>query len=355
MNKTFSRIIALVLALCCVFGSGVIASAYTPDGIGKLREKFVAGEGPVEDGFSIDYRYYSPVKKSDSTKYPLVVWLHGMGDGSSEGNQVTKSHVALWASDEYQKRFGKGAFIFCPRSREELGITWENSMVEPLRAAIEDFIAKNKANIDTTRIYVGGYSMGGKMTLKMAIAYPEMFAAVFPICPAWAPSTALLEKIADIPVWITSSTKDPVVNYNISVEPTWTKLCSVTNVPEKCRFSTLTTVCYADGSRASSGHHSWYAVNNDMFSTKNGDYPNMTIVNGKGETVKLTYPNGIISWLASQKSSYNGKALPDGMGNLEGAANTDIPISFELEELFDMIIEIIQNIIKLIKSFIPVK
>ena len=29
--------------------------------------------------------------------------------------------------------------------------------------------------------------MGGKMTLKMAVAYPEMFAAAFPICPAWAP------------------------------------------------------------------------------------------------------------------------------------------------------------------------
>ena len=64
MNKTFSKIIALVLALCCVFGSGVIASAYTPDGIGALREKFIAGEGPVEDGFSIDYRYYSPVTKN---------------------------------------------------------------------------------------------------------------------------------------------------------------------------------------------------------------------------------------------------------------------------------------------------
>ncbi len=354
MNKTFSKIIALVLALCCVFGSGIIASAYTPDGIGELREKFVAGEGPVKAGYSIDYRYFSPVKKNDSTKYPLVVWLHGLGDGNKEGNQVTKSHMALWASDEYQKRFGKGAFILAPRSREEKGICWDNSMVEPLRAAIEDFIAKNKNNIDTTRIYIGGYSMGGKMTLKMAIAYPEMFAAAFPICPAWAPSTTLLEKIADMPVWITSASGDPIVNYGMSVAPTWEKLCQVTNVPEKCRFSTLSTVCYADGSKTPSSHHAWYAVNNDMFSTENGDYPHMTTVNAKGENVKLTYPKGMISWLVSHKSKYDGKPLPDGMGNLEDAVNTDIPISFELEELFDMIMEIIKTIIKFVKSFIPV-
>lgn len=351
MKKTFSKIIALVLALCCLFG--ISAQAYTiPADIDTLRDSFIPGEGPVEDGYSVDYRYFSPVKKNDSTKYPLVVWLHGMGDGNKEGNQVTKSHVALWASEDYQKRFGKGAFIFCARSREELGICWDNSMVEPLRAAIEDFIAKNKANIDTTKIYVGGYSMGGKMTFKMAIAYPEMFAAAFPICPAWAPSTALLEKIKDMPVWITTCQKDPIVNYGICVEPTWNKLCSVSDVAAKCRFSTLSTACYGDGTKAPSNHHAWYAVNNDMFSDDKGVYPKMTTVNGKGEDVKLTYPNGMISWLTSHKSDYDGKPLADGMGNLEGAVNTDIPISFEFDGIFDIIMEIVNMIVGLIKSFI---
>ena len=352
MKKTFSKIIALMLALCCAFGVSVTASASTPDGIGELREKFVAGEGPVEDGMSVDYRYFSPVKKNDSTKYPLVVWLHGMGDGDKEGNQVTKSHMALWASDEYQKRFGKGAFILAPRSREENAIFWDNSMIEPLREAIEDFIAKNKSNIDTTKIYIGGYSMGGKMTLKMAIAYPEMFAAAFPICPAWAPSTSLLEKIADLPVWITSGKSDPIVNYSISVEPTWQNLCSVTNVPGDCRFSTLSSTRYADGTPAPSGHHAWYAVNHDMFGDDKGNYPSMSTVNGTGETVKLTYPNGMISWLVSHKSDYNGKALPDGLGNLEGAVNTDIPIAFDFDGIFDIIMKIVNMIVDLIKSFI---
>ena len=207
---------AVILAVITVFGCMVNAYAMPLDnGIEELKKQFVFGEGPKVGEYSVDYRYYSPVKENDSKKYPIVVWLHGMGDGASEGAQVMKSNIAFWASDEFQSRFAPsgGAFIFAARSREEDGVYWDNSMLEPLRAAIDDFIAKNKANVDLSRIYVGGYSMGGKMTLKMAVAYPEMFAAVFPICPAWSPSDELISKLADTPVWITSSTRDPLVNF----------------------------------------------------------------------------------------------------------------------------------------------
>ena len=206
-----------------------------------LKKQFVFGEGPKVGDYSVDYRYYSPVKENDNKKYPLVVWLHGMGDGASEGTQVMKSNIAYWASDEFQSRFAssEGAFIFCARSREEDNIYWSNEMIEPLRAAIDDFIAKNKDNVDLTRIYVGGYSMGGKMTLKMAIAYPEMFAAAFPICPAWAPSDNLVELISDMPVWITSSTRDPLVNYYMAVSPTFKAIANASNLLKIADFQLL--------------------------------------------------------------------------------------------------------------------
>ncbi len=319
------RIIALILALSCLLMFPVSSNAASiNDGLDVLKEEFIFGEGPEEDGYSIDYRYYSPVKKNDKTKYPLVVWLHGLSDGSKDGVQVNKSEIAYWASEEFQSRFKgtKGAFVMAARSREELGHTWTNDMVEPLRAAIDDFIKENKANIDVTRIYIGGYSMGGKMTLKMAIAYPEMFAAIFPICPAWSPSEEALTHIADMPVWLVSSKLDPLVSYYLAVNPTWEKLTSITNNPEFCRFSSLTKVCYANGQKTPSSHHAWYSVNYDMFTTENGDYHYMTTVNGKGEEVKLTYPNGMISWLSSFKSDYNGKVI-DGTGNITNSINTD--------------------------------
>lgn len=325
------KIIALVLALLCLTAYPLGANALSlGGGIESLKTEFKPAEGPVAGDYSVDYRYFSPVKENGDTKYPLVIWLHGMGDGAEEGRQVEKSNIAYWASDEFQSRFGSagGAFILAARSREENDIYWSNEMLEPLKAAIDEFIAENKANIDLSRIYVGGYSMGGKMTLKMAVAYPEMFAAAFPICPAWSPSEELLQNISDIPVWLTSSTRDPLVNYYLAVAPTWQKITEVSNVPEKCRFSTLTKVCYQDGTKTSSSHHAWFAVNYDMFTDQNGDYHYMSTVNGLGEDVNLNFPNGMISWLSQQTSDYGGEAST-GTGNITPQDSTDNLLEFD--------------------------
>lgn len=343
------KFIALILALTCLLMFPVSTNALSiDDGLDALKEEFIFGEGPEEDGYSIDYRYFSPVKSNDKTKYPLVIWLHGLSDGSKDGVQVNKSEIAYWASDEFQSRFKKsgGAFVIAARSREELGHTWTNQMIEPLRAAIDDFIAENKANIDVKRIYIGGYSMGGKMTLKMGIAYPEMFAALFPICPAWSPSEEAMTYLEDMPVWLTSSKLDPLVNYFFAVTPTWKKLAEVTNNPENIRFSSLTTVCYANGEKTPSSHHAWFSVNYDMFTTENGDYHYMTTVDGNGNEVDLKYPDGMISWLSSFKSDYNGKPI-DGLGNIENISQTDNMVaSVSFVEFFEILIDMILSIFK---------
>lgn len=319
------KLIAIILVLACILTYPASAYALSIEGgVEPLKDLFIRDEGPVAGDYSIDYSYYSPVEENDTAKYPLVVWLHGMGDGSEPGKPVEKSNIAYWASDEFQARFkpSGGAFILAARSREEDNIFWSNSMIEPLRAAIDEFIAENKENIDLSRIYVGGYSMGGKMTLKMAVAYPEMFAAAFPICPAWSPSDELVEKLADMPVWITSSTRDPLVNYYLAVSPTFDRITAASNVAEKCRLSTLTKVCYEDGTKTSSSHHAWFAVNHDMFTYLNGDYYNMSTVNGLGEEVKLSYPDGMISWLSQQTSDYDGTPCI-GTGNITANTETD--------------------------------
>jgi len=327
MKKIFSFILATVIALTACLSAFAVS---LESGMEALVQQFKFGEGPVVGDYSVDYRYFSPVKENDSAKYPLVIWLHGMGDGAEDGTQVSKSNVACWASDEFQARFepAGGAFILAARSREENGIYWSEDLIEPLRAAIDGFISENKTNVDLSRIYIGGYSMGGKMTLNMAVAYPEMFAAIFPICPAWAMPEEMAQHLADIPVWLVSGTMDPLVNYHLSVTPTWNKITENSNVAEECRFSTLSVVCYPDGSRTSSSHHAWFAVNNDLFSAENGDYPHMETVDGEGKIVELTYPDGLISWLSAHTSDYDG-AAGEGKGNLEGVEDSGNIFSFE--------------------------
>ncbi len=342
MKKFLSITLSFVMIFCAL---SLPAFACTVDDtyddiLPELQEQFIYGEGPETDGYTIDYRYFSPVEYDDTTKYPLVIWLHGMGDGAEESLQVTKSDIAFWTSEDFQNHFkgSNGAFIFAPRSLEEQSLHWPDTLIYPLRATIDDFIAKNKDNIDLTRIYIGGYSMGGKMTLKMAVAYPELFAAIFPVCPAWTPSIEALNLISDIPVWMTSGKLDPLVNYFFSVKGLWKNIVATHNSPADCRFSSLTFVKYPSGNPTSSSHHSWFAVNHDMFSSDNGKYPYMKTVDGLGNKVTLTYPDGMISWLSSFTSEYDGSVATDS-GNIEAQQSGEGPFAVILS-VFDKILGI---------------
>ena len=88
-RKTLALILASVMLLSALPLTVGAAKAE------PIPEHFVKGVGPETDGYSIDYRYFSPVKENDTTKYPLVVWLHGMSDGSSDGVQITKTDIKM--------------------------------------------------------------------------------------------------------------------------------------------------------------------------------------------------------------------------------------------------------------------
>ena len=115
MKKLLSLILSFIMILCALALPAIACTVDDTydDNLPELQKQFVYGEGPETDGFTIDYRYFSPVKEGDTTKYPLVIWLHGMGDGAEEGLQVSKSDIAFWTSDEFQNRFkgSNGAFI----------------------------------------------------------------------------------------------------------------------------------------------------------------------------------------------------------------------------------------------------
>ena len=329
------KLLSVLLCVVMVFGLSAGALAWTHESLPEsmnitaLQEKFQAGIGPKTEGYAIDYRYFSPVGEDDTTKYPLVVWLHGMWEGGSEGAQIMGNDIAYWASDAFQSRFvNGGAFIFVPRSPEEQLNYWGNDTIYPMRAALDDFIAQHVDNIDISRIYVGGFSMGGKMTLNMTIAYPDMFAAAFPICPAISVNAKTAQTVSHIPYWFVSGKGDPLVNYTTGVTPTWNNIAAANDRPADCRFSTLEKVCYPDGSKASSAHHAWFSVNFDMFSVDNGDYPYMSTVNGLGEEVTLTYPEGMIAWLSQFTSDYDGTPATDS-GNLNAGPRSIINLIYE--------------------------
>lgn len=132
-------------------------------------------------------------------KKPLMIWLHGQGEGGTDIDIVTLGNqVTALTKEEIQRYFisegeiGTYVAVFQCETYwmdEGDGTNGNGSgysrYTKALKDAIEDYLSKNP-DIDATRISLGGCSNGGYMTMHMLLEYPEMFAGAFVNCPAYA-------------------------------------------------------------------------------------------------------------------------------------------------------------------------
>lgn len=288
----------------------------TSAGIEALRDEFDHDVAPKAGNHALDYAYYSPVGVNDNTKYPLVIFLHGIGHADYEGAQLDDSDFPYWASAELQSRFDEGgAFILLPRAPEDKLVYWGETLIESLRSVIDDVIEKHGDNIDTTKIFIGGSSAGGEMAWNMIIAFPEYFAGAFPIASTGTVSETDTLICSDVAIWMIASKKDPIVNYTTITTPLWNNVVKHNSHPENCRLSSFENVVEPAGASASDNHHMAKVVTYDFHMLDGSTYPNVTTKDGNGNTVSLVSPNGMIKWMNSLSSSYEGNAA-DGSGNV---------------------------------------
>ena len=66
-------------------------------------------------------------------------------------------------------------------------------------------------SVDINRVYCTGLSMGGFGTYAMAVAYPEDFAAIAPVCGGLDPAKASVLAKNNIAVWHTHAKDDTEV------------------------------------------------------------------------------------------------------------------------------------------------
>lgn len=254
----------------------------------------------------LSYVYYEP-KTSGSGTYPLIIWLHGAGEGGHEpaiaaiGNKVVNL-----ISPEMQDYFG-GAFLLAPQcptywmddGSGEISLSGKSIYVDALDALITDFVDAHPA-VDRNRVYLGGCSNGGFMTMKMILHTPERFTAAFPVCEA-LPDALILDEdirsIAHLPIWFTHAKTDTVVNPYEFVVPTWKRLVAAGNTNAHFTFwdkVTDTTGLYhaEDGSPFEyMGHWSWIPMLNNECTL---DYDGTPVtIDGK--------PVTILEWMALQK------------------------------------------------------
>jgi predicted peptidase len=174
-------------------------------------------------GSGMKYRLFSP-GRSGHGRRPLIVWLHGGGEGASLPDNYYDNETTLranrgalgFATREAQRIFN-GAHVVAPQSTS----AWldDGPRFAPLINEIIRDVARRRA-VDRDRIYVAGCSNGGYMSLKMTTVYPTMFAASVPICAVVTPAQpggppripdAELTAIST-PTWLVASNDDTTVN-----------------------------------------------------------------------------------------------------------------------------------------------
>lgn len=161
----------------------------------------------VQDNFLYEqfnnmyYRFAYPLNYNDATEYPLTIVLHGSGQVGSDNEKQLYEGLAWRVNAEY---YDYNEFTIVPQAPNFFG--WgEDNIYNLIRNTIENF------PIDTTKIVVTGWSMGGGGTWELLNLYPQLFSAAIPVCGTYKG----FDEIKYVPVWVHHGSAD--VNVPVSV------------------------------------------------------------------------------------------------------------------------------------------
>jgi predicted peptidase len=176
--------------LACLTLTLSLARARTGDG---KEHGFLSWIYKDADGTESKYVVFVPHDYKGDKPYPVILFLHGAGE--TLGGKKRPVEVGIGpAIKKHEKTFPFITVI--PQSHQR---TWRADSADGKRAlAILDEVCKNYKT-DPRRIYLTGLSMGGYGTWSLAVAHPERWAAIAPICGGGDPRQAA--KIKDLPCW----------------------------------------------------------------------------------------------------------------------------------------------------------
>lgn len=135
-------------------------------------------------------------------RWPLILFLHGAGERGSDVQRVKTQGIPKLVDEQPDFPF----IAVSPQCPEER--FWPNE-VEGLLALLDEITARYA--VDMERIYLTGLSMGGFGAWSLAIAAPERFAAVAPICGGFFGPVQMVQRLKGLTVWAFHGVKDPVV------------------------------------------------------------------------------------------------------------------------------------------------
>ena len=201
----------LLLALVFALGSPALA---------RKRETGFLDRTLSIRGVTYKYQVFVPDNWSSNQKWPIILFLHGVGERGTDGLIQTQVGIATAIRND-RSRFP--ALVVMPQCLKEH--RWTDPEMEELSLSALGS-ASREFKGDPKRTYLTGLSMGGYGSWALAARYPNKFAAVVPICGGiLTPDDARKQPDSDripyleaakkigtkLPIWVFHGDADPDV------------------------------------------------------------------------------------------------------------------------------------------------
>ena len=139
--------------------------------MGTTKEHF---EKDIKIHADLKYLLHLPKDYNSTGKpFPMIVFLHGAGERGDNLDQVKAWGIANIVEHDSNFPF----IVVSPQCPADL---WWLLKIQELKGFIDEM--KTKYNVDKSRVYLTGLSMGGFATWALAAQYPNDFAAIAPVC-----------------------------------------------------------------------------------------------------------------------------------------------------------------------------
>ncbi|MCQ2236318.1 MAG: prolyl oligopeptidase family serine peptidase [Bacteroidales bacterium] len=282
------------------------------------RGTYTGAKTGLTGDVTLTYGAYEPwALKSDSKKNPLIIWLHGMGEGGLDVSiELMGNEVVSLIREDIQSHFTTeggegGAYVLavqCPtfwmQTPKGMGMGDAPSIYsDVLKSCIDNYVTNVNPDVDRNRIYIGGCSNGGYMTMNMLIRHPHFFAAAYPTCEAYKSefiSDIQIASLANENIWFVQSFDDTTVDPKSFAMPTYERLIAAG--AKNVWLSMFECVNGHDfpGTKLF-GHFSWCYLFNDMVTgAQEKSIADLKPTNNGGGTVAPQGHANIFEWMNAQ-------------------------------------------------------
>lgn len=200
-----------------------LAACLLPAGLARAGDTGFLDRTLAVGGATRRYQVYLPADWAAKRSWPVILFLHGVGERGSDGLRQTQ--VGLGAAIRLRRERFPAVVVFpqCPD-----GLLWTSpGMTDEAMAALAAAVKEFRG--DRKRLYLTGISMGAYGAWQAAALHPGVFAALTPVSggveavpalslpavlaakPGQDAYAALAAAVGGLPTWIFHGARDTVL------------------------------------------------------------------------------------------------------------------------------------------------